>query len=517
MPVCRFFQQGNCKFGDQCRFDHPGSRTTNASSRNPFAPLQNPSPSRPRSNVGRGRDVSILPYKLDKELIQRDLSQEERPRWILSAYGPGQGAPKQLFGGIREQSFEEMRLKHYTLALQGQQQQAVQEAQGLVNEAENQMASVLRDVDGAIQYVINGENEHPNRIDICEARGATAVQSQSTNAVTQNNVSFGQPSLGTPAFGQPSAPLTFGRPSAPTFGQPSAPTSAPTFGQPSAPTSAPTFGQPSAPASGPTFGQPAFGPSTSASGASSGQPAFGQNTVLGRPATSFGQPASAFGQLSAPSTFGQPQGSSFSAQPSANPFQKSSTLPQQPAFGQPSSTAQAGAFGRPSALGSSNPFAPDTAPNPPGTNAQNTAAPRNPFAPSTSSPMANPPQASGNPSAQANPAQSTGGFGLPSTTQPRPQAPNVGVQTTGKIRTWKGRPVTYNEDDEAFFRASDGISQRIWFPNGAPAFPSSGYVPDDAYDDDTRERYESLMRTGTFKDGLMPLLPPKREWCNWDL
>ena len=367
------------------------------------------------------------------------------------------------------------------------------------------MSSVLRDVDGAIQYIINGENEHPNRIDICEARGVTTVQSQSTNAVPQNNVSFGQPSLGTAAFGQPSAPSTFGRPSAPTFGQPSAPASAP------------TFGQPSAPASGPTFGQPAFGPSTSASGASSGQPAFGQKTVLGRPATSFGQPASTFGQLSAPSKFGQHQGSSFAAQPSANPFQKSSALPQQPAFGQPSSTAQAGAFGRPSALGSPNPFAPNPVPNPPGANPQNTAAPRNPFAPATSSPMANPPQTSGNPTAQANPAQSTGGFGLPSATQPRPQAPNVGAQTTGKIRTWKGRPVTYNEDDEAFFRASDGISQRIWFPNGAPAFPNSGYVPDDAYDDDIRERYESLMRTGTFKDGLMPLLPPKREWCNWDL
>lgn len=87
----------------------------------------------------------------------------------------------------------------------------------------------------------------------------------------------------------------------------------------------------------------------------------------------------------------------------------------------------------------------------------------------------------------------------------------------GKIRTWKGRPVTYNEDDEAFFRASDGNSQRIWFPNGAPTLSNSSYVPDDAYDNDTRERYESLMRTGLFKDGVMPLLPPKREWCNWDL
>jgi len=49
------------------------------------------------------------------------------------------------------------------LAAQGNHQQAIQEAQTLVNNAEQQMQNVLNDVDGAIKYVIDGENRHHER------------------------------------------------------------------------------------------------------------------------------------------------------------------------------------------------------------------------------------------------------------------------------------------------------------------------------------------------------------------
>lgn len=61
-------------------------------------------------------DTSAVPgfAGIDKDNLVKDLS-TERPQWILSCYGPGRNAPEQLFGGpIREQSFEEMRLLHYT-------------------------------------------------------------------------------------------------------------------------------------------------------------------------------------------------------------------------------------------------------------------------------------------------------------------------------------------------------------------------------------------------------------------
>lgn len=62
-------------------------------------------------------------YSLDRAIIVNDL--RDHPEWVLSAYGPGKDAPAQLFGGIREQSFEEMRLYHYQAAAAGKEQQAV--------------------------------------------------------------------------------------------------------------------------------------------------------------------------------------------------------------------------------------------------------------------------------------------------------------------------------------------------------------------------------------------------------
>lgn len=56
-------------------------------------------------------------YNISVNIIEQDLT-NEKPQWILSAYGPGRDAPEQLFGGIpREQSFEEVRF-HYVVANQ---------------------------------------------------------------------------------------------------------------------------------------------------------------------------------------------------------------------------------------------------------------------------------------------------------------------------------------------------------------------------------------------------------------
>ena len=50
------------------------------------------------------------------------LAGKGRPDWVFSCYGPGRNAPKQLFGGPqREQSFEELRLRHYEAAASGRE------------------------------------------------------------------------------------------------------------------------------------------------------------------------------------------------------------------------------------------------------------------------------------------------------------------------------------------------------------------------------------------------------------
>ena len=495
--------------------------------------------------------IGVSSYKLDKNIITNDLS-KERPQWILSAYGPGREAPLQLFGGQpREQSFEEIRVRHYELTAQGNQQQAIAEYQTLVNNAEQQCQTALNDVDGAIKYIVNGENEHPNRNDICKAKGALPTQPQ-VQAPNQQPISaFGQPSVPAPTFGQPSAPSTFGKPA---FGQPSAPAS--TFGQPS-------FGQPSA------FGKPS----------PLGQPSTG----FSQPSSTFGKPSFAaptFGQPSAPGTFGQPQnplpfGASASTTGSMqtdqlrSAFGQPSTPPQPNPFAQPSSSTQPHPFAQPSALSQASPFAklsPFSQPTTSNTTTaptQPTAAPTNPFgqpsAPQTINPFAKAPTTTPTPFGQpsktriyyANRPVPSFGFdmqafkaSLPSTTpspstcpnhtnstlpapaptttttttpsQPPTNAPAISQKDAqNRLRSWNNKPVSYI-DDEPCFKNPEGVWTKIWFPDGPPVFKKSEELPEEVYDEETREGYRFLREKGVFKGGVIPELPPRREWVGWN-
>ncbi|KJZ77613.1 hypothetical protein HIM_02790 [Hirsutella minnesotensis 3608] len=319
MTLCKFYQQGNCKFGNSCRFEHPGRGQTNR-----FGALS------AGANGGSQSDRLFEKYNISIDVLTKDLT-TDRPQWILSAYAPGKDAPDQLFGGYpREQSFEEMRLHHLTGKASGNEQQALSQAQELYQNAQQQIDTALRNVQEAARFVAEGESRHPNRHDVC--REAT------------QGAPFGEFLVGKRPRPSENAFDSAGGSSSSTFGQPSQPSSA--FGQPSAlgqrpnPFGAPAFGQTAQPA-GSTFGQPSSGASAFAQ-PSSGGSAFGQTS---QPGSAFGQP-SALGAKPNPfgtPTFGQP------AQPGA----------QANSFGQSSQpNAQGSAFGQPSQLGPKpNPFA----------------------------------------------------------------------------------------------------------------------------------------------------------------
>lgn len=480
-------------------------------------------------------------YKLDKSVITVDLG-KERPLWILSAYGPGgKEAPIQLFGGpIREQSFEELRLRHYELAASGNQQQAIQEAQRLVSEAEQQINNALNDVDGAIKYIANGENQHPNRVDVCKAKGADPTQRQVSGGVQQSTLKFGQPAFGTSApvsTQAQGATSSFGRPST-SFGQPSALGSA--FGQPS------SLGQP----------QSSFGKSTS----TFGQPSsFGQPSALGRPPTTFGQPtstfgrpsSSAFGQTTTPSPLGSAQGTpSAQGAPAAsgitqprNVFEQRPTSSQPTSFGQPSFPANRNPFGPAASINtttlsqpSSQPahvFAKPTSPQstsafgqPSSTQPNQNLAPSGQFGHSSNTTSAStfsqpslsaPTTTFGQPSA-AVPAPAFGGRGPNTATAPtrRTTATNPQRNAAGKLTSWKGKSVSYIDEEPCIKTANGSSWERIWFADGAPVFLKTEEPPLETYDEGTKEVYRLLRETGTLKDGVLPELPPRREWCSWD-
>ncbi|RSM20902.1 hypothetical protein CDV31_000273 [Fusarium ambrosium] len=393
MTVCRFFQQGNCKFGNNCRNEHPNPNNNRNQTSNRFGAL------------GGGTN-SIA------DAIERDLA-NEAPQWILSAYAPGRDAPGQLFGGYpREQSFEELRLHYVMGKASGNEQQALNQAQELWTNAQQQMQNAVRNAQEAVQFIVSAENNHPNRQDICKERTEGAPfgefivgkrpksmldvftgQPHNQSSLATSSPFGGGASAGQSAFGQPSA-----------LGAKPSPFGAPSFGQPSQPnTQGSAFGQPSQPGQGGSaFGQPSqLGQGGSAFGqASQPAPAFGQPS----------QPASAFGQASQPtSAFGQT--SALGAKPS--PFGA-------PSFGQPSQpSAQGSAFGQASQLGQKpNPFGAPT-------NTNNNASPFGSAGNNNNAPAANP---FGAPSGGFANNQNSSPFGSTNNNQPA----NSGFSSFGK-------------------------------------------------------------------------------------
>lgn len=458
------------------------------------------------------------------------------------------------------------------------------------------MQNALSNIDAAMDFVKRGDDEHPNRIDICEfsvknpGQPFPVVGSASTAALGSSNsfgegrtTAFPQP---TSAFGQPSAmgskPNPFGAtPQINTpFGQP-APLGA--FGQPSAlgqklsPFAAtPTSGSLGQAGSGGVTGFSSFAAQPNPFGAPS-QPAI---------ANSFGQPSQAqanpFGQakpVSGASPFGQtpatlnPFGGSSQTQP--NPFAAPSQG-QNNIIGGNTQSAQINPFAQAAPAAPSNPFgdtptpiapanpnpfgqqtsvAPAAASNPFGK--PNISAPfsvtANPFGPVASAPANSNPfgltnntsPPSDNPFSKPQPIATSTTLNPFNATAPvmqngpetiggsesNPYPPGCGYQhpplrsyasfdARGVLNMFKGKPVTWRKDEEgapeAGFRNRDGTFQKICFPAGAPSYNKDTELGDDAYSDDIKAAYKHLRENRSFIGGVMPLVPPKREYCLWD-
>lgn len=449
----------------------------------------------------------------------------------------------------------------------------------LFQQAEQQVQTTLSNLDGAVQFVLQGENKHPNRIDICKQgtpNGATSGVF-GRDAVAGSQASFANPLVSNPFSSAPTPQANpFGGATS-AFGQPSALGQKPNpFG--SQPSSA--FGQPSAMgASKPVFGQstqmgantPAFGQASSlgqkpnpfSNAASSGQGGFGQVTQ-----SAFGQP-STLGQR--PNPFGAPAASS--TPPAPNPFSQPAASNPNP-FGQPAVTNP---FSQVPSMSSVQPMdttAPASVPTPipapiPATN--------NPFGqPSTSTsafsaPARNPfgaPQPSGFGAATSNPfAQVQKQTPTQLQSQPQPQAqqmqhqqmqhqataaslnranpygPNstkqhpapesyIAKTANGRITSFNGQPVMYKWKVEDKYQDAmpdgeikeppvpgvpnaDGTWRKILFPNGPPGY-NKDTEPDPAmYTAEIKAAYATMTGTGRF-EGDMPEVPPMREDCVWN-
>ena len=112
-----------------------------------------------------------------------------------------------------------------------------------------------------------------------------------------------------------------------------------------------------------------------------------------------------------------------------------------------------------------------------------------------------------------------GSFASPSYTAQSLNAPNQATlaykDVNGKLSSWKGRPVVY-VGTEPTLKRPDGALEKIWFPD-PPKWNKEQDVPVEEYDKTVKEDYRYMGINGSFRNRIMPDLPPKREWCSWDI
>ncbi|KAK4132119.1 hypothetical protein BT67DRAFT_444018 [Trichocladium antarcticum] len=515
-----------------------------------------------------GRQADTPPYAgLTAEQIRKELT-TELPQWIFSSFSPGKDAPEQIFGGYpREQSPEELRLHFMQAAMSGNPQGALNDIQTAYQNAQEQIKHVLSNIPAAIQFVVDAANKHPNRIDICKGAPSGGAPATAANAFQSTPAPVSNP-FGAPAapattvggFGQPAPlgqkPNPFGPPHpAPDFARPAQPAT-PAFGQAPALGSVSPFGRPQAtggfsqpaaiePKPNP-FGAPAYGQSAQPAGAPGafGQPGFGQTAALGPKPSPFGTPPAgpgafgvsaggAGGAQQTPSPFGQPPQPAQTAspfgqpgpnvQPGSNPFGQPVSTPANP-FGQPPQPQQppANPFGNApaSAAAPANSF---------GQRVSNTQTPANPFGQPTTAPAAAAPAgAFGQPSTSAAGASVGAGAGAPGPYGPDAtrQHPDINSYSSRgpdrMLSMFKGKPVTYEMPKGGtkpvpMIRNFDGSMTRIWMPDGAPKYTNETEADPAQYEDpNVQQQWRAFLETGRFADGVMPEVPPKREFCAWD-
>ncbi|MCJ1308699.1 hypothetical protein MMC25_002353 [Agyrium rufum] len=448
-------------------------------------------------------------YGVTTTQIEDDLT-KDRPMWLLSCYGPGKNAPRQLFGGQpREQSFEEMRVRAYELGSAGNIAQYQQEEAELIRIAEEQVLKAVKESRNAVKFVADGDKEHPNRHDIVnklenhstDTGGAPFAGNPFANVGHQASTGgFNQPANNPPPAVDPFRVSPFSTP---------APQQGFGFQNMPATTTATAFGGPT------TLGSGTFGQATQL-----GNNTFGQPGQSGAPSTGFTQQqAPSFGSnLSVPQNpqgFSQPNNASAPQQPtgaSGFPFNAPQwkTTPQAPASMQSNPTQpQPALFGQPFSQ-TSNILGTSAAPQQfgvsgfPSTNSNGSTAP-------SVAPVAQAP----------TPAlQSLPGSGQPLV--PGQPNPNATYSCDGRLLTWHNQPVTWVDGEPCIKRPQDGLLQRIWFPNGAPV-PGRAPLPEEEIGfgrpDDLvlMERYKRASQMGDWDDEGVPELSPRREWVDYDM
>ncbi|KAE8538943.1 hypothetical protein D1P53_005311 [Cryptococcus gattii VGV] len=291
--VCRNYLNGNCRYGNSCKFYHPPRTAQN------------------------NQPALKLPFQFTEDTIRSDLT-IELPQWILSVYGAAKYEPNLIYEG--ELSPEELRWRSVLALKGGKAQEYIKEEETLVSNAKAKIASLVADLSATNKLA---QKLHQTRFTNGQQPGAPRPKDFSESAVVPSTQIFAPSGMasetrpGSTPFGARSNALAFGGGNGSSFGSGGS-----AFGAVNRVNPFSTVPAGGGASSGSAFGQsafgagkpPAFGSSAFGGGSQTGS-AFGSPAVSGGGA--FGQ--AAFGQKSAgapafgTSTFGLTNPSTKSA------------------------------------------------------------------------------------------------------------------------------------------------------------------------------------------------------------
>ncbi|VEN36762.1 unnamed protein product [Callosobruchus maculatus] len=136
MVVCKFFLQGYCKFGDNCKFDHQlndyNAQKSNSILRQPhFAPPQHSQP--PLGVKPPNQEKQVDQNALIQSVVNDMIGAEKGGQWLLSSYAPFKN--KVAFPGFEDHSFEEIRWWYYEAQKNGTLDQYKHQVQMMFQDA----------------------------------------------------------------------------------------------------------------------------------------------------------------------------------------------------------------------------------------------------------------------------------------------------------------------------------------------------------------------------------------------